>query len=131
MVSRHLATALIATLAATAAASVPAPAMAQTPPAGTQLLYLAEDVPAGLDYDGPSVAVNTSQVGFINLMEPLIYYPYAAQPNDEGIRQLDFHHFEGRLIERWDHDAATKTWTMHLRQGVKSAVPATSSAPTT
>ena len=49
--------------------------------AGTsQLLYLAEDVPAGLDYDGPSVSVNTSQVGFINLMEPLIYYPYAPSP---------------------------------------------------
>jgi peptide/nickel transport system substrate-binding protein len=84
------------------------------------LLYLAEDVPAGLDYDGPSVSVNTSQVGFINLMEPLIDYPYAAQPNDEGIRKLDFTRFEGRLIESWEHDLPTHSWIMHLRQGVKS-----------
>jgi peptide/nickel transport system substrate-binding protein len=114
MTPKHLIAALLAGLLPVGLAR------AQTPPAQSQLLYLAEDVPAGLDYDGPSVAVNTSQTGFINLMEPLLYYPYAAQPNDEGIRQLDFHHFEGRLIEKWEHDAATKTWTMHLRQGVKS-----------
>jgi len=34
--------------------------------AQSQLLFLAEDVPAGLDYDGPSVGANTSQTGFIN-----------------------------------------------------------------
>ena len=44
------------------------PAMAQS-----QFLFLAEDVPAGLDYDGPSVSTNTSQTGFINLSEPLFY----------------------------------------------------------
>ena len=92
------------------------PAAAQT----TQLLYLAEDVPAGLDYDGPSASVNTSQVGFINMMEPLIDYPMQEHPNEDGIRVLDFTRYEGRLIESWDHDVATHTWTMHLRQGVKS-----------
>jgi peptide/nickel transport system substrate-binding protein len=93
-----------------------APAQAQR-----QLLYLAEDVPAGLDYDGPSVSVNTSQVGFINLLEPLIYYPYLDAPVEaNGVRRLDFSRFEGRLVERWQHDAATHTWTMHLRRGVKS-----------
>ncbi|MCX7324981.1 MAG: ABC transporter substrate-binding protein [Hyphomicrobiales bacterium] len=85
----------------------------------SQLLYLAEDVPAGLNYDGPSVSVNTSQTGFINLMEPLIYYPYAGS-NDDGVRMLDFSKFEGRLVERWENDPATKTWTLHLRRGVKS-----------
>ena len=40
-----------------------------------ELLFLAEDVPAGLDYDGPSAAVGTSQTGYLNLTEPMIYYP--------------------------------------------------------
>ena len=84
------------------------------------LLVLAEDVPVGLDYDGPAVSVNTSQVGFINLMEPMIDFPLAAKPNEDGIRTLDFTKFEGRLIESWDHDPATHSWTMHLRRGVKS-----------
>lgn len=91
------------------------PAAAQ----GTQLLYLAEDVPAGLDYDGPSVSVNTSQVGFINMMDTLVDYPLSGKEED-GIRRLDFSRFEGRLLESWEHDAATRTWTLHLRRGVKS-----------
>ena len=104
---------LAAALALSLAVGVPAAR-------ASELLYLAEDVPAGLDYDGPSVSVNTSQVGFINLMEPLIDYPFAPQPNEEGIRKLDFTRFEGRLIESWEHDLPTHSWIMHLRQGVKS-----------
>jgi peptide/nickel transport system substrate-binding protein len=84
-----------------------------------QMLYLAEDVPAGLDYDGPSASTNTSQVGFINMLEPLVDYP-KGKPNDEGIGTLDFSRFEGRLAESWEFDAATLTWTFHLRHGVKS-----------
>ena len=91
------------------------PAIAQ----GTQLLYLAEDVPAGLDYDGPAVTVNTSQVGFINMMDTLIDYPIAGE-NEEGIRRLDFSRFEGRLAESWEYDASSLTWTFRLRRGVKS-----------
>ena len=55
--------------------------------AESQLLFLAEDVPAGLDYDGPSVSTNTSQTGFINLSEPLFYYPYGPV-NEEGVRMV-------------------------------------------
>jgi peptide/nickel transport system substrate-binding protein len=86
---------------------------------GTQLLYLAEDVPAGLDYDGPSVSVNTSQTGFINMMDTLVDFPISGE-NDEGIRKLDFSRYEGRLAESWSFDAATRTWSFKLRQGVKS-----------
>ena len=86
----------------------------------SDLITLAEDIPVGLDYDGPAVSVNTSQVGFINLMDTMVDYPMAAKPNDEGIRSLDFTKFEGRLAESWEHDLPTHSWIRHLRQGVKS-----------
>lgn len=85
----------------------------------SQLLYLAEDVPLALDPDGPSSTVNTSQVGRINLMEPLAGYPI-KETNPDGIRIPDFTKIEGRLAESWEYDAATLTWTLHLRHGVKS-----------
>jgi peptide/nickel transport system substrate-binding protein len=87
--------------------------------AETQILFLAEDVPAGLDFDGPSSSTNTSQTGFVNMTEPLVYYPYGPT-NEEGVRTLDFGKFEGRLAERWEFDAPSLTWTLHLRHGVKS-----------
>jgi peptide/nickel transport system substrate-binding protein len=87
--------------------------------AETQLLYLAEDVPAGLDFDGPSASTNTSQVGFINLLEPLVSFA-PGKVTDEGIQTLDFSKFVGRLAESWEFDEPTLTWTFHLRHGVKS-----------
>jgi len=105
---------LFATIAALAWAGLARPAQAEK-----QMLYLAEDVPAGLDYDGPSVSTNTSQVGFINMLEPLVDYP-TGPANDEGIHTLDFSKFVGRLAESWEFDPGSLTWTMHLRHGVKS-----------
>jgi peptide/nickel transport system substrate-binding protein len=90
-------------------------AQAQAP---KELLFLAEDVPAGLNYDGPSAAIGTTQTGYLNMMEPLIYYPYG--PTEDGVRRLDFTKHEGRLAESWEFDAPTLTWTLHLRHGVKS-----------
>ena len=84
-----------------------------------QMLFLAEDVPTSLNYDGPAASIGTTQTGFINIMEPLVYYPHAGMSPD-GVRLLDFTKFEGRLFERWEYDAASLTWTMHLRRGVKS-----------
>ena len=89
--------------------------------APAEITILAEDIPAGLDYDGPSAAIPTSQTGMVNLQEPLVYYR-SAGTNDEGVGLLDFgfsdENFEGRLAESWSFDAATLTWTFNLRQGV-------------
>ena len=85
--------------------------------ADSQLLYLTEDVPVSLDPDGPSSTVNTSQVGRINMLEPLIGYAIKGT-NDEGIRIPDFAKYEGRLVETWDYDPESITWTLHLRHGV-------------
>ena len=86
--------------------------------AAADLLFLSEDVPAGLDYDGAGAAIPTSQTGMVNLMEPLIYYPTAGV-NDEGVQLLDYSRFEGRLAESWSHDEDTLTWTFNLRRGVR------------
>lgn len=117
---RHRSIALAAVLAVLASGATGAAAQ-------SQLLFLAEDVPAGLNYDGPSANINTTQTGYINLLEPLVYYPY-GETNEEGVRKLDFSKFEGRLVERWEFDAPSLTWTMHLRRGVKSCAGNTFSA---
>ena len=104
----------VAAIVLTSLAVTAGPALAES-----ELLYLAEDVPAGLDFEGPSSSTNTSQVGWINLMDPLV--SFAKGPvNAEGIQTLDFSKFEGRLAESWAFDEASLTWTMHLRHGVKS-----------
>ena len=82
-----------------------------------QLLMLAEDVPAGLNYDGPSAAVPASQQGMVNLMEPLVSYGGGAT-NDSGVVVPDFNQVEGRLAESWTFDEDTLTWTFKLREGV-------------
>jgi peptide/nickel transport system substrate-binding protein len=98
-------------LLAALAAATPAAA------AETQLLYLAEDVPVALNPDGPASTVNTSQVGRINLLEPLIGFPI-KETNADGIKIPDFTKYEGRLAESWEYDPTHLTWTLHLRHGV-------------
>jgi peptide/nickel transport system substrate-binding protein len=92
-----------------------------------EILVLAEDVPAGLDYDGPSAAIPASQQGMVTLMEPLVMYA-AGETNAEGITLPDFNAFEGRLAESWTFDAATLTWTFKLREGVRGCNGATFNA---
>ena len=41
-----------------------------------------------------------------------------ARSNGE-VARLDFSRFEGRLAERFEFDATTRTWTFHLRRGVR------------
>lgn len=92
------------------------PARAQTP--AKELLFLAEDVPAGLNFDGPSAAIGTTQTGYLNMMEPLLYWPKG--PTEDGVTRLDFSKHEGRLAESWTFDEPTLTWTLNLRRGVMS-----------
>jgi peptide/nickel transport system substrate-binding protein len=108
-------------ITATLAAAVAAPVAAQ------DILILAEDVPAGLNYDGPSAAIPASQQGMVTLMEPLIMYK-AGAANDTGVTLPDFSQYEGRLAESWTFDEASLTWTFKLRQGVKGCNGATFNA---
>jgi len=109
------------TLMATAALSV---GLAASPALSADLLVLAEDVPAGLDYDGASIAIPATQTGVDNLLEPLVYYKEMGT-NDEGVIVHDFTQFEGRLAESWSFDESTLTWTFNLRRGVKGCDGAT------
>ncbi|WP_421928606.1 ABC transporter substrate-binding protein [Neoaquamicrobium sediminum] len=92
-----------------------------------QLLILSEDVPAGLNYDGPSAAIPASQQGMLTLLEPLITYA-AGETNEEGITLPDYDTFEGRLAESWEYDEASLTWTIKLREGVVGCDGATFNA---
>jgi dipeptide transport system substrate-binding protein len=61
--------------------------------------------------------VNTSQTGWLNLLEPMFSYGIKTI-NEDGLRIPDFAKPEGRLVQSWEYDPATLTWTLHLRQDV-------------
>ena len=88
-----------------------------------EILILAEDVPAGLNYDGPAAAIPSSQQGMVTLLEPLV--GYADGETIGGVTLPDFETFEGRLAESWDFDTDSLTWTFNLRQGVSGCGGAT------
>ena len=110
--------------------SAPATGQGETTAAssgGGELTVLAEDIPSGLDWDGPSVGIDASQTGMYNLADPLVYYA-KGEVNDEGVQLLDFSKPEGRLAESWDYDPDTLTWTFHLRKNVVGCNGATFNA---
>lgn len=107
----------IAALASGTMLAIGSPAQSQSP---STLLFLAEDVPSGLDIDGPSIAIPTTQLGMVQLLEPLVAYEYKAEPNEDGVLMPDFSKPVGRLLESWDYDPATIKTTLHVRKGVKS-----------
>lgn len=83
----------------------------------SEIVSLSEDVPPGLDSDGPSASIPVTQMAIGNIMEPLVYYKDGGA-NDTGVGLFDFNEFEGRLAESFSYDEATLTWTFKLRQGV-------------
>lgn len=83
----------------------------------SEIVALSEDVPPGLDSDGPSASIPVTQMAIGNIMEPLVYYKDGGA-NDTGVGLFDFNEFEGRLAESFTYDEATLTWTFKLRQGV-------------
>lgn len=83
----------------------------------SEIVSLSEDVPPGLDSDGPSASIPVTQMAIGNIMEPLVYYKDGGA-NDRGVGLFDFNEFEGRLAESFTYDEATLTWTFKLRQGV-------------
>ena len=87
------------------------------PAAAKDLLFLSEDVPPSLNYDGPNASAPPTQAGIVNLMDPLVYY--ASSTLADGTVKLDVNKFEGRLAESWSFDDATLTWTFNLRRDVK------------
>ena len=91
---------------------------------GKTILFLSEDVPPSLNYDGPNASAPPTQMGIVNLMEPLIYYAEKERSAD-GAVFLDVNKFEGRLAESWSFDSATNKWTFKLRKGVKGCNGAT------
>lgn len=93
------------------------------PAAAKDLLFLSEDVPPSLNYDGPNASAPPTQAGIVNLMDPLVYY--ASERLPDGTVKLDVEKFEGRLAESWSYDPATLTWTFNLRRGVKGCDGAT------
>jgi peptide/nickel transport system substrate-binding protein len=103
----------IVALLFSACASTPETAPAEK----IEITILAEDIPSGLDGDGPSAAIPTSQTGMYNLLEPLVYYEMAGV-NEDGVQLWNFDKMEGRLAESFEYDEDTLTWTFYLREGV-------------
>lgn len=111
---------LVACAPATPAPETPAPAT-PTPVEEKTMVILAEDIPAGMDWEGPSVVLPTSQTGFSNIYEPLINYSFVESETDPGVFVPDFTNAEPALAESWEVAEDGVTWTFHLREGLKSA----------
>lgn len=95
--------------------------VATLPPARaeTTLFVLGDGVPASLDTDGPSGTYTPTQAGIVNLMEPLVSYA-PGQPTEDGTQMFDYSKAAPALAEAWSFDPSSNTWTLKLRQGVKS-----------
>jgi peptide/nickel transport system substrate-binding protein len=91
------------------------------------ILVLAEDVPATLNYDGPNASSPSTQMATMNLMEPLVFYKVKSLTPDGG-KIYDYTQMEGRLAESFTYDAPSKTWTIKLRRDVKGCGGATFNA---
>jgi peptide/nickel transport system substrate-binding protein len=91
-------------------------------PSTTSITILTPSSVAALDTEAPGMLVLESMQAIVNLGEPLIDFAPAGTTSPDGVKQLDFNKFDGRLAESWSLDTSTKTWTMHLRHNVVSCV---------
>lgn len=82
----------------------------------TSALYLAEDVPPGLDWDGPSAAIPIAQFGMEQFYGTLVTYEF--EENEDGVLVPNFDRLRGELAESWESDGLA--WTFKLREGVRS-----------
>ena len=83
------------------------------------LFVVGDGVPSSLNADGPAGTYPPTQEGILNLLDTLVTYPLNP-PDADGTQTFDFTKIQPELAISWSFDAATNTWTMKLRQGVKS-----------
>ncbi|OLB96615.1 MAG: hypothetical protein AUI15_13935 [Actinobacteria bacterium 13_2_20CM_2_66_6] len=82
------------------------------------ITILSPDAVAALDNEAPGMLVLESMQAIVNLGEQLVDFKRSGNQSADGVNQLDFNNFEGRLAESWNLDEANKTWTFHLRHNV-------------
>jgi len=82
------------------------------------LTILTPDAVAALDTEAPGMLVLESMQAIVNLGEQLVDFKRAGSQSPDGVNQLDFNNFEGRLAESWSFDQASMTWTFNLRHNV-------------
>jgi len=91
---------------------------ATTSPTSKTITILSPDAVAALDNESPGMLVLESMQAIVNLGEQLVDFKRSGNQSADGVNQLDFNNFEGRLAESWNLDEANKTWTFHLRHNV-------------
>jgi peptide/nickel transport system substrate-binding protein len=83
-----------------------------------QITILTPSSVAALDTEAPGMLVLESMAAIVNLMEPLVDFASAGTTSPDGVKQLDFTKFDGRLAESWSFDPSNHTNTFHLRHNV-------------
>src|SRR5439155_964449 len=79
------------------------------------ITILSPDAVAALDNEAPGMLVLESMQAIVNLGEQLVDFKRSGNQSADGVNQLDFNNFGGRLAESWNLDEANKTWTFNLR----------------
>ena len=87
-------------------------------PAAKSITILSPDAVAALDTEAPGMLVLESMQAIVNLGEQLVDFAPAGTTSPDGVKQLDFNKFEGRLAQSWSFDQASMTWTFNLRHDV-------------
>lgn len=85
--------------------------------APTDVTYLADDVPLGLDWDGPDVA--SPKINFALDQTYLRLVTYDLKPEGDGVLMPDFTKPVGDLAEAWENDGLV--WRFKLKEGIRSA----------